>query len=105
MNHSRIKRRLKIRISLVKIAVKPIFASLYMTIILFICKIGIGTLITTIGNNKIVGTITTILMVYIGGFGYLHALIYLGGIRKREIEGFSYKLVRLMPAILTKHLR
>lgn len=105
MNHSRIKRKLKIRISLLNIAIKPIFASIYMTIILFICKIAAGTLMGVIGNNKMVGAITTVLMVAIGSFGYLHALIYLGGIRKREIEGFSPKLVRIMPGILTKHLR
>ncbi|SHI86631.1 stage V sporulation protein B [Clostridium cavendishii DSM 21758] len=105
MNNIKINKTLKIKLSLFKMTTKPLLSSLYMALAIFIARFIFSFITSIIGVNKIVDLIMTILLILIGSFFYLQALIYLGGVRKKEIEAMTPKAIRIMPSILKKHLR
>lgn len=108
LNHKRICKLLKVRISLVKHIVKPLIASGIMAIALFICKMPLSFLVRFIGDSSIVYRLfwisVVLILVVIGGLVYIVLMIEMGGIRKQDIESISPKIYRMMPLSLRRRL-
>lgn len=105
LNHIRMRRKLKMHIFITKLLFKPLIASLYMAIGIFIAKYLFGIIVDINTANSLLIMPIVLFIAIIGVFLYIHALIYLGGLRKRDIEEFSPRALKMMPRLLRKHLR
>ena len=57
-------------------------------------------------NLSMILTIPILLiLICFGGLLYAHGIIYLGGIRKSDIEEISPKALNVLPKFLKKHLK
>lgn len=104
INHYKICSVVKVRISLIRLAIQPIIGSLCMGVVIYITqtifnKIGFS------GTGRTKEIIPLAILITLGGITYLYAMICLGGIRKREINAVSPKILRLMPKFMKRKLR
>lgn len=104
INHKKICSVLKIRISLIKLSLKPIISSLCMGLVLYGTKY-IFNLLDFGGMRRFQEVIPLTVLIILGGITYLYVMIYLGGIRKREINALSPRLLRMLPKFMKKRLR
>ena len=105
LNHFRMKKTLKMKISMLKYALKPLLASIYMGIGIILSKYVISLFIDFDKLSLILGIAILLVIIAIGAFIYLHAIIILGGIKKEDIEEISPKLLRVMPRFLRKNIK
>ena len=105
LNHFRMKKTLKMKISMLKYALKPLLASIYMGIGIILSKYVISLFIDFDKLSLILGIAILLVIIAIGSFMYLHAIIILGGIKKEDIEEISPKLLRVMPRFLRKNIK
>ena len=105
LNHFRMKKTLKMKISMLKYALKPLLASIYMGIGIILSKYVISLFIDFDKLSLILGIAILLVIIAIGAFMYLHAIIILGGIKKEDIEEISPKLLRVMPRFLRKNIK
>lgn len=75
-----------------------------MTIVIYLFKFPLVKLAESLGGGKIIMAIITLVLIAIGGSIYLILMIYLGGIRKRDLDLISPKIIRLLPRNLRKQL-
>ena len=75
-----------------------------MTIVIYICKFPIVKLAENLGGGRIVMIIATLILISIGGAIYLTLMIYLGGIRRRDLDLISPRIIRFLPRRLRKQL-
>lgn len=105
LNHDRMKNTLKLKIPMWNMIVKPLLASLYMSVGIFIVTFLIGLVVDLTTLSVLVGIPILLVIIAIGGILYLHGVIYLGGLRKQDLEDISPKLLKLMPRFFKRHLR
>lgn len=105
LNHFRMKKTLKMKISMFKYALKPVLASIYMGIGIMLSKYVISLFIDLNNLSFIFGITILLVIIAIGAFMYLHAIIVLGGVKKSDIEEISPKLLRIMPKFLRKNIK
>ena len=108
LNHRRICKLLKVRISLIKHTIKPIIASAVMAITIFVAKIPVEFFSRFVNNSAILyrgfWILAVIILVAIGGIVYLLLMIEMGGIRRYDIESVSPKLYKIMPKAIRKRM-
>lgn len=104
-NHKKICRTLKIRMPIIKITIKPVIASTAMGIVLFILKIPADYLYGFIGERRLTAFPITIVLVGIGTLVYAYLIILMGGVTRKDIQGVSPKLMRIMPKFMRAKLR
>lgn len=105
LNHFRMRKTLKMKISIFKYAIKPILASAYMGVGIYIMKFILSLFIDLNKISTLIGIPLLLVIVALGGFMYFHAIIVLGGITKSDIEEVSPKLLKLMPRFLKKNIK
>lgn len=105
LNHRQICYRLKMRLSLVQLAFKPIVASAVMAITLYICKLPLNFINRFIQLTRFTAIPITIILMIIGGFVYLYLMILLGGIKKSDIEEISPQIIWVMPRFMRMRLK
>lgn len=105
LNHNRMKKTLKLKLPMWSMIVKPFMASLYMSIGIVGSTFLLSLVMDLASLNVLVGIPILLVIIAIGGLLYLHGVIYLGGLRKQDLEDISPKLLRVMPVFFKKHLR
>lgn len=105
LNHRKICTSMKMRMSLLKISLKPLIASAAMAIVIYICKQPLEFMYKFIPLTSIVAFFVTILLVAIGGFVYVYIMILTAGITRRDIEGISPKIMRFIPRFIRIKLK
>ena len=105
LNHKKICSTMRMRLSVVKLVTKPILASSAMAITLYILKLPLPFLYRFVEPSRFISIPLTIIMVMVGGVVYLYLMILMGGIRKRDIETISPKVMRLMPRFMRMKLK
>lgn len=103
--HKKIKLVTRSKISVIKVAAKPIFASIMMAITIMIVKIPVNYIYRFISPSRIICLPILLIEVLAGGFIYGYVMIAIGGIRKRDIIEISPRLLRIMPAFMRRRLR
>ncbi|MCX0371783.1 polysaccharide biosynthesis protein, partial [Clostridium perfringens] len=78
---------------------------IYMGIGIMLSKYVISLFIDFDKLSLILGIAILLVIIAIGAFMYLHAIIILGGIKKADIEEISPKLLRVMPKFLRKNIK
>lgn len=106
LNHGKLCRALKIKFSLMTLALKPIISSVIMAIFIYALKsLFFGAASNIIGTGRFISAIPLLLTIVIGGFIYIYVMIYIGGVRKKELEGFSPRALTFLPGFMKKNLR
>ncbi|SKA72865.1 stage V sporulation protein B [Clostridium sp. USBA 49] len=105
LNNRLIKRNLKIRYNLISLASKPLIASAFMGVIVFIVQLNLENILSHIFKGYITRIVPTGVAILIGAFTYIYALILIGGISKKEIEIIPEKLKKFIPKILLDRIK
>ncbi len=105
INNIALNRELKIRVSLVKHAIKPTIASILMGVVIFVISKNLNILAGFLGNRYIVTSIFTLLLIVIGMLVYLYGLVLTGGITKKDMASIPKKLERFIPKFVKRRLR
>ncbi|MGL4991022.1 MAG: putative polysaccharide biosynthesis protein [Sarcina sp.] len=105
LNNKKIVSVTKININHSKLIVKPILASLYMTIGIVLVRSILSLFVDVYSFTTIVGLTYTSLLVIIGVIFYLHALIYLKAISADDIKSASPRLYNKIPLRIKNKLQ
>ena len=105
INHKRIQRLFKIRIPVIRQGMIPLFSSIIMGIVVYLCKIPLIRFVNIIEGGRIAIGLVAIISVAIGGIVYLIFMIMLEGLKKEDLDLISPKLYELMPRILRKKIK
>ncbi|MBD7913776.1 polysaccharide biosynthesis protein [Clostridium sp. Sa3CUN1] len=104
INHRKIKEFFKVNIPIVKQAIIPTICSILMAIGILIAKFPITKVSDALGGGRIVSAIITLILIAIGGTIYLYTMIYLGGIKRKDLDLISPTLFKFLPRRLRKKL-
>ena len=105
LNHKKICKSMKMRMSLLKLGIKPIVASAVMAIAIYALKQPLEYMYRFIPLSRWVVLPVTILLVSIGAFVYLYLMVIMGGISKRDIAGISPKIMQFIPRFVRRKLK
>ena len=105
LNHFRMQKSLKIKISIIKLLARPLLASICMSILIIAIKQGLGLFVNLESLDALIGLVLLIVIVVIASFVYLCVLVYTGGLRRGDLEDISPKIIRKLPGFLKKRLR
>lgn len=105
LNHIEMQRTLKIKIPIIKLLARPLFASVCMGILIVVIQEGCGLFVNLESLDAAMGLPLLIVIVIIASLVYLSILVYTGGLRKSDLEDISPKLARKLPGFLRRRLR
>ena len=104
INHRRLKRIFKMKIPILKLAIIPTISSALMALGIFVCRIPIDRIMNIIGRGRITICFIVLILIGVGGLIYLVALIFFGGISKKDLDMISPRLFTLLPRFLRKNM-
>lgn len=105
LNHRKICSLMKMRMPLGRLMIKPIIASIFMAIAIYLCMLPLDFVYRFIDLTRIIAIPITVILVTVGGFVYLYSMIVMGGITKSDIEIISPKVMKFMPRFMRMKLR
>jgi stage V sporulation protein B len=105
LNNFIIKRSLKIKYNLIVLAVKPIIASAFMGVVVYLVQFDIQYLLNFVTKGYLSEMVSTVLAIAAGGLTYLYALILVGGITKKDIEAIPARIRRYIPKFLLNRIK
>ena len=106
LNQRMIRRTLKVNVSVIGHAIKPIISSAFMGfIVLFTYKYMDIGLIDLTSHYVISNAVSTLLAIFIGIYVYAYVLVFIGGIRKEDLNSLPSKVVRFMPRRMRARVR
>ncbi|WP_315067571.1 polysaccharide biosynthesis protein [uncultured Clostridium sp.] len=105
LNKRALRKALKVKVPLFRSAIKPLFASVIMALIIYILKSFTSSLVMIAGDSSLLKVIFTILIIGIAGLVYLYSIIILGGIKKSDLDAISPRIFNYLPRFLRKQLK
>jgi stage V sporulation protein B len=107
LNHREICSIMMMRMPILRLTIKPIFASIAMAATIYACKLPLNFLyrIMHLPLNRFVAIPVTVLLIGVGGLVYIYLIIVTGGITKKDIEGVSPKILKVIPRFMRVKLR
>lgn len=105
INASIIKKKARIRVSLISNCIRPLIASAFMATVIILLKNPINIMVSFTGSNRIIVFIYTMFLILIGGFIYFVVMVMIGGVGKRDIDSISPKVYRFLPRFIRKKLK
>lgn len=105
MNMYNIRKVLRIRISIIKVMLKPGIASAFMGLVVYLAYFGLDTLFLTMKSNFVIKCGILGIPFVIGVLVYAYALILTGGITKEDLDSMSPRLVRIIPNFLKSRIQ
>ena len=96
---------MKMRMPIIRLTIKPVIASAAMTFIIYILKQPLEVFYRFVPLIRLTAMPIVVLLVGVGGFVYLYVMIVLGGIRRKDIEGVSPKIMRFIPRFMRIKLK
>ena len=105
LNHRKICSMMKMRMPIIRLTIKPIISSGAMVLVIYLLKQPLKILYRFIPLSRALAMPIVVLLVAMGGFAYLYTMIVLGGIRRRDIESISPKIMRFIPRFMRIKLK
>ena len=105
LNHKKICKTMRMKMSFVKLLTKPLLAAIIMGLAIVVLQIPVDFMYRLIEPSRLTAILITIILVGVGGFTYIYLMILIGGIKKEDIETVSPKLIRIMPRFMRMKLR
>jgi len=97
LNYITINRYLKIKISLFRHSIKPLFSSIVMGLLAY--SVYYFIIIIDI-NSYIVNLIAVVIAIFVAIFVYLYSLIIIGGIKKKDFDALPSRVFKLIPKFM-----
>lgn len=104
INHNRLKRIFKMRIPIIKLGIVPFIASCAMALSIYLCRIPNNRIMNILQGGRLLTSVFTLILIAIGGSVYFVTMIFLGGIRKKDLDMISPRLFTLLPRFLRKNM-
>jgi len=97
LNNKLIKNKLKIKYNLLGYAIRPIIASAFMGLVVYIGYYDMIFLLHYISKGYAANLISTGVSILLGGYVYLYGLILTGGITNGDLKSMPSKIKRIIP--------
>ena len=104
INQKRLRRIFKMRIPIIRLAIIPFMSSCVMALSIYLCRIPINRMMNIIEGGRIATSLVALILIAIGGCIYFITLIFLGGIKKKDLDMISPRLFTLLPRFLRKNM-
>lgn len=104
INQKRLRRIFKMRIPIIRLAIIPFMSSCIMAISIYLCRIPINRIMNIIEGGRIATSLVALILIAIGGCVYFITMIFLGGIKKKDLDMISPRLFTLLPRFLRKNM-
>ena len=105
LNHRMMKKTLKVKISLISHAIKPVISSGFMGLIVYIVyryvNLALSFVVSSLFSNDIAVAVAIVLGIYV----YAYSLILTGGITLGDFEAMPSKLKRFIPKTMISRIR
>jgi stage V sporulation protein B len=105
INNRVIYKSMKLRLGLVKHAVKPAVASAFMGLVVYITYFNFETLLPGEKVGRLLATVPTFVSIFVGMGVYSYGLILSGGITKKDLDSMSPRLLKLIPGFMKSRIR
>lgn len=105
LNHKKICSIMKMRMPIIRLTIKPIISSAAMVAAIYLVKQPLNVLYRFVPLKMTTAMPIVILLVAVGAFVYLYTMIVLGGIRRRDIESISPKIMNFIPRFMRIKLK
>lgn len=105
LNHRIINRTLKVRVNLARQISRPLAASAFMGVCVYIVQFDMSYLLGFLSHGYVTNAIATICSIVVGAMAYLFALAFTGGIRKRDLQSMPRKITRFIPAFILNRIK
>lgn len=105
LNNFIIKRSLKIRYNLISLSIRPLIASAFMGVVVYLVQFDLEYVVGFVYKGYLNTVMSTAVAIAAGGFAYIYALILVGGITERELNLVPRKVRKFIPKALTDRLR
>ena len=105
LNHRKICSVMKMRMSIIKLTIKPIVASAVMAMGIYIVKLPFGFLYRLVESSRLTAIPICIVGVALGAGIYAYLMILMRGITKKDIEDISPKIMKVLPRFMRMKLR
>ena len=105
LNHKKIKKTMKMKLPMMKIILKPLFASALMAGTIILIKYPFSIVYRFLSPSRYLSIIFLILSLIFGGFIYCYSMILIKGIRKQDIESISPKIIKFLPRFIRVKLK
>lgn len=105
LNQNRINKHLKMKLSLAKLAIKPLISSIFMSIVIYVVRIPVYWLGRILHMRGVIAVFPLMIVILAGVAAYFYAIVELRGITKRDIDAMSPKLYRIMPGFFKKRIK
>lgn len=103
LNHMLLNRKLKIKLSLFRISLKPLISALCMAIIIFPSQYVMFKFFRLLANTYLANALSTLLTIILGGYIYVYILALTKGIDDEDLRLIPISITKLIPnVILTK---
>ena len=94
--------KMKIRMS--AIAVKPLFSSIIMGAVIYGIYYLVYLVLLKAQSSRLLLAMLIMFLIFVGVFVYTYVMILCRGIRKKDIESISPKLMRIMPRFMKRRM-
>lgn len=105
INSRIINKSLKVRMRIVKHAVKPVIASTFMGLVVYILYFNLEALVMSFEGGRVLLLLPMFISIASGAFVYVYALIITGGITSKDLVSISPRITRFIPAFMKKRIR
>lgn len=106
LNHIKLQKTLRTRIHIVKVAIKPLIASVGMAISIALTQVILrGILPATLMNRRVFMIALILIYVFVGAVAYGFIMIYIRGIKKAEMESLSPRIYNKIPSFVRSKFR
>lgn len=104
INHRKIEEFFRVKVPIIRQSITPIIGSIAMTLTILIGKLPVNKIMDNFGGGRIITAIGTFVLIGIGGIVYLYVMVYLGGIKRRDLDLISTKLFKILPRSIRRQL-
>lgn len=104
INHKKIEKFFKVKVPIIRQGIIPLISSIVMSIAILLAKIPVIKVTDNLGGGRAVTAIATFVLIGVGGIVYLYIMVYLGGIKRKDIDLISTRLFRLLPRSIRRKL-
>lgn len=105
INNRRIRKHLKIKVPLLRLSIKPVISSLFMSLVIIVARIPIYGLSRKLGLSGPITCIPLLILIGIGAIAYFYSLVVLKGITKKDINTISPKVYRVIPTFIKNKIK
>lgn len=106
LNQMKLQKTIKIKIPLIRTAIKPTVSAIGMSISIMITRLLLTAILPSwFMERRIFMIILTFTYIMVGVVTYAYMMIFTKGIRRKEIEDMSPRIYGKIPSFMRKHLK